>query len=66
MSLPALSDELIFKVLEANPNTVVFIQSGTPVAMPWASKAKSIVHAWYRETRLVMVSLIFYMAMSTL
>jgi beta-glucosidase len=46
MSLPPLSDELIFEVLEANPNTVI-IQSGTPVAMPWASKAKTILHAWY-------------------
>lgn len=47
MNLPPLSDELILKVLEANTNTVVVIQSGTPVAMPWASKAKAILHAWY-------------------
>lgn len=47
MSLPPLSDHLISKVLDANPNTVVVIQSGTPVAMPWASKAKTILHAWY-------------------
>lgn len=47
MDLPPHSDELISKVLEANPNTVVVIQSGTPVAMPWIDKASAVVHAWY-------------------
>ncbi|KAL3424558.1 glycosyl hydrolase family 3 N terminal domain-containing protein [Phlyctema vagabunda] len=47
MDLPPYSDELISKVLDANPETVVVIQSGTPVAMPWASKANSLVQAWY-------------------
>ncbi|KAL3426771.1 beta-glucosidase [Phlyctema vagabunda] len=47
MDLPENSDELIEKILEANPNTVVVVQSGTPVTMPWADKAKAILHAWY-------------------
>lgn len=47
MDLPPYSDELISKVIEANPDTVVVIQSGTPVAMPWADKANSILQAWY-------------------
>ena len=47
MRLPPHSDELISRVLDANPNTVVVIQSGTPVEMPWISKAKSVVQAWY-------------------
>ncbi|CAG8876862.1 unnamed protein product [Penicillium salamii] len=47
MNLPPHSDDLISKVLDSNPNTVVVIQSGTPVEMPWVSKAKSILHAWY-------------------
>lgn len=47
MALPPHTDELISAVLEANPNTVVVIQSGTPVAMPWVEKAKSVLHAWY-------------------
>lgn len=47
MALPPNTDELITRVLEANPNTAVVIQSGTPVAMPWSDKAKSILHAWY-------------------
>jgi len=47
MDLPPRSDELISKVLAANPNTVVVLQSGTPVAMPWVSQSKALMHAWY-------------------
>lgn len=47
MALPPDTDELISRVLDANPNTAIVIQSGTPVAMPWVHKAKSIIHAWY-------------------
>lgn len=47
MDLPGHSDTLIDAVLETNPNTVVVIQSGTPVTMPWAHKAKAILQAWY-------------------
>ncbi|CAG8426840.1 unnamed protein product [Penicillium salamii] len=47
MNLPPHSDDLISRVLDSNPNTVVVIQSGTPVEMPWVSKAKAILHAWY-------------------
>lgn len=47
MSLPPHNDALIAAVLEAQPNTVVVIQSGAPVEMPWASKAKTIVHATF-------------------
>ena len=47
MDLPPHTDELISKVLEANPNAVICLQSGTPVAMPWAEKAKSLMQLWY-------------------
>ncbi|OKL60684.1 putative beta-glucosidase I [Talaromyces atroroseus] len=47
MKLPPHSDELISRVLDANPNTVIVIQSGTPVEMPWVAKAKSVLQAWY-------------------
>ncbi|TID25052.1 beta-glucosidase precursor [Venturia nashicola] len=47
MDLPPHTDDLISSVLTANPNTVVVLQSGTPVAMPWIEKAKAVVHAWY-------------------
>ena len=47
MDLPHGTDDLISKVLDANPDTVVVLQSGTPVTMPWVEKARAIVHAWY-------------------
>lgn len=47
MKLPGYIDELIETVLEAAPDAVVVMQSGTPVEMPWLSKAKSLLHAWY-------------------
>lgn len=48
MKLPPGLDDLISAVLEANPdNTVVCLQSGTPVEMPWVKKAKSLVWAGF-------------------
>lgn len=47
MDLPGHTNAMITAVLEANPNVVVVVQSGTPVAMPWADFAPSILHSWY-------------------
>lgn len=47
LSLPLASDELITRVAEANPNTVVVVQSGSAVSMPWLDKVKGVVQAWY-------------------
>ncbi|KAJ5137855.1 hypothetical protein N7526_004088 [Penicillium atrosanguineum] len=47
MSLPPHTDDLITQILAANPNTVIVVQSGTPVEMPWVDKAKAVLHAWY-------------------
>lgn len=47
MALPVGTDTLIECVLAANPRTVVCIQSGTPVEMPWVDDAHAILQAWY-------------------
>ena len=47
MDLPPGSDELISRVLKANPNAVVVIQSGTPVTMPWVNDASALLQAWF-------------------
>lgn len=47
MDLPGKMNDLITAVAAANPSTVVVMQSGTPVAMPWASSIKAMIHAWY-------------------
>ncbi|CAG8977350.1 hypothetical protein HYALB_00011365 [Hymenoscyphus albidus] len=47
MDLPGSTNALISAVIAANPSTVVVMQSGTPVEMPWASSVKGMIHAWY-------------------
>jgi beta-glucosidase len=50
MDLPknGSQDRLIEAVVAANPNTVVVIQAGSPVTMPWVDKVPSILQAWYQ------------------
>ncbi len=47
ITLPGRQDELIAAVLEANPNTVVVLQTGGPVEMPWLEQADTVLQAWY-------------------
>lgn len=47
ITLPGRQDELVAAVLAANPNTVVVLQTGGPVEMPWADAAPAILQAWY-------------------
>jgi beta-glucosidase len=47
LNLPSAQDELIQAVAAANPHTVVVIDAGAPVAMPWLSQAAGVLDAWY-------------------
>ena len=47
LNLPSAQDELISAVAAANPHTVVVINAGAPVAMPWLSSVAGVVDAWY-------------------
>jgi beta-glucosidase len=47
LNLPSAQDELISTVAAANPNTVVVVDAGAPVAMPWLNQVSSVVDAWY-------------------
>ncbi|KRA66560.1 beta-glucosidase [Caulobacter sp. Root655] len=40
-------DALIAAVAKANPNVVVVLETGNPVAMPWLGDVKAVVEAWY-------------------
>ncbi len=40
-------DALVDAVAAANPHTIVVVESGGPVAMPWADKVQAILEAWY-------------------
>jgi beta-glucosidase len=47
LSLPDNQDALVEAVAAANPNTIVVLETGGPISMPWASKVKGIVEMWY-------------------
>ncbi|NLU73162.1 glycosyl hydrolase [Streptomyces sp. HNM0575] len=51
LSLPDGQDELISKVAAANPETIVVLQTGAPVLMPWLPKVKSVLETWYPGAR---------------
>jgi Beta-glucosidase-related glycosidases len=40
-------DELIARVAAANPKTVVVLQTGAPVEMPWLNDVAAVLQAWY-------------------
>ena len=51
LALPDHQDELIAKVTAANPHTVVVVESGGPVTMPWAGQVSGILEAWFAGSR---------------
>jgi len=51
LSLPERQDELIAAVAAANPHTVVVLETGGPVTMPWVDRVSGILEAWYGGSR---------------
>ena len=47
LSLPNNQDALIEQVAAANPRTIVVLESGTAVTMPWIDKVAGVVEVWY-------------------
>jgi beta-glucosidase len=47
LSLPSAQDELIEAVAAANPRTVVVVEAGAPVTMPWLSNVSAVLDTWY-------------------
>ncbi|MCE9645928.1 MAG: glycoside hydrolase family 3 C-terminal domain-containing protein [Chloroflexi bacterium] len=47
MKLPGRQDELIRRVAAANPNTIVVLNAGSPVEMPWVDEVPAILQLWY-------------------
>jgi beta-glucosidase len=47
LSLPGAQDELVSAVAAANPHTVVVVEAGGPVTMPWLAKVSAVLDAWY-------------------
>ena len=51
LSLPDKQDELIEQVAAANPNTIVILETGTAVTMPWVDRVSGILEAWYAGSK---------------
>lgn len=47
LALPNGQDQLIEQVAQANPHTIVVLDTGGPVLMPWLGQVAGVVEAWY-------------------
>lgn len=47
LALPDHQDALVDAVAKANPNTIVVLETGGAVTMPWVQRVKGIVEMWY-------------------
>ncbi|MER7016047.1 glycoside hydrolase family 3 C-terminal domain-containing protein [Saccharopolyspora sp. NPDC000359] len=47
LRLPGRQDELVRRVAAVNPNTVVVVNSGSPVEMPWRDDVAAILLTWF-------------------
>jgi beta-glucosidase len=51
LSLPDNQDQLVSAVAAANPHTIVVLETGGPVTMPWIDKVSAVLEAWYPGIR---------------
>ncbi len=51
LSLPDHQDALIAQVAAANPHTVVVLETGTAVTMPWIDKVSGVLEVWYAGSK---------------
>jgi len=47
LALPGEQDELVRAVVKANPNTVIALNTGAAVAMPWLDQVKCALQIWF-------------------
>ncbi len=47
LALPGRQDELVTRVAEANRNTVVVVNAGSPVEMPWRDDVAAVLLTWF-------------------
>jgi beta-glucosidase len=47
LALPGRQDELVRRVADANPDTIVVVNAGAPVLLPWADSAAAVILAWF-------------------
>jgi beta-glucosidase len=47
LSLPGRQDELVVRVAAANPRTIVVVNAGSPVLLPWADDVAAVLLTWF-------------------
>ncbi|MDC0768197.1 beta-glucosidase family protein [Streptomyces sp. HD] len=47
LTLPGRQDDLVRAVTAANPNTVVVVNSGSPVELPWREDVAAVLLSWF-------------------
>jgi beta-glucosidase len=47
LALPGRQDDLVRQVIAANARTVVVVNSGAPVLLPWAQDAPAVLLSWF-------------------
>ncbi|CAM3177357.1 beta-glucosidase family protein [Stackebrandtia soli] len=47
LSLPGRQDELVRRVSAANPNTIVIVNAGAPVLLPWLTEVSTVLWSWF-------------------
>ncbi|WSQ14320.1 glycoside hydrolase family 3 C-terminal domain-containing protein [Streptomyces sp. NBC_01231] len=47
LALPGRQDELVRRVAAVNPRTVVVVNSGAPVLVPWADEVPAVLLTWF-------------------
>ncbi|MGW2569550.1 glycoside hydrolase family 3 protein [Streptomyces sp. NPDC001537] len=47
LDLPGRQDDLVRAVAAANPNTVVVVNSGSPVELPWRDEVTAVLLSWF-------------------
>jgi beta-glucosidase len=51
LTLPGNQDQLVSAVAAANPHTIVVLETGGPVAMPWVGEVNAVLEAWFPGIR---------------
>jgi beta-glucosidase len=46
LTLPGAQDDLVAAAVRSNPNTIVVLNPGAPVLMPWLSEVRGVVESW--------------------
>lgn len=47
LNLPGRQDDLVRAVIDANPRTIVVVNAGAPVALPWADRAAAVILSYF-------------------